>query len=279
MSDVLLVTCAALPDGEDGGPLLLDALAGRGMTARWVAWDDPNVAWSEAPLVAVRSPWDYVGRLAEFLAWAHTVGSATRLVNPAPVLEWNTDKAYLLDLAAAGLPAVPTRTARTPEELKQAVGLWGTTVVKPRVGASGQGVAVAEAGALLPAPEPGPWVVQPLVPSIHDEGETSVFVLGGEVRSAVRKLPGAGEIRVHEEYGGRTVPVPVGAAEAGLAGRVVQAAERLLEAELPYARVDLMTWEGSLVVSELEVTEPGLYLDVLPDNADAFADTVSGLLG
>jgi len=279
VSDVLLVTCAALPDGEDEGALLLDALAGRGVTARWVAWDDPNVAWSEAPLVAVRSPWDYVGRLAEFLAWAHTVGSATRLVNPAPVLEWNTDKAYLLDLAAAGLPAVPTRTARTPEELKQAVGLWGTTVVKPRVSANGQGVAVAEAGALLPAPEPGPWVVQPLVPSIHDEGETSVFVLGGEVRSAVRKLPGAGEIRVHEEYGGRTVPVPVGSAEAGLAGRVVRAAEQLLEAELPYARVDLMTWEGSLVVSELEVTEPGLYLDVLPDNADAFADTVSGLLG
>ena len=84
MSDVLLVTCAALPDGEDEGALLLDALAGRGVTARWVAWDDPNVAWSEAPLVAVRSPWDYVGRLGEFLAWAHKVGSATRLVNPAP---------------------------------------------------------------------------------------------------------------------------------------------------------------------------------------------------
>jgi len=279
MSDVLLVTCAALPDGEDGGELLLDALAGREVTARWVSWDDPDVAWAGAALVAVRSPWDYVGRLGEFLAWAHKVGSATRLVNPAPVLEWNTDKAYLLDLAAAGLPVVPTRTARTPEELEQAVGLWGTTVVKPRVGASGQGVAVAEAGAPLPAPEPGPWVVQPLVSSIHDEGETSVFVLGGQVRSAVRKLPGAGEIRVHEEYGGRTVPATVGTAAAALAGSAVRAAEQLLSAELPYARVDLMRWEGSLVVSELEVTEPGLYLDVLPENADAFAETVAALLG
>ncbi|HEU5044325.1 MAG TPA: hypothetical protein VFT75_09330 [Nocardioidaceae bacterium] len=277
--DVLLVTCAPLPDGEDGGTLLRDALAARGVPSRWVAWDDPSVAWAEAPLVAVRSPWDYVGRLGEFLAWAHQVGSATRLVNPAPVREWNTDKAYLLDLAASGLPVVPTRTARTTEELEQAVGLWGTTVVKPRVGASGQGVAVAEAGAPLPAPEPGPWVVQPLVGSIHDEGEISVFVLGGRVRSAVRKLPGAGEIRVHEEYGGRTVPVPVGSAEAELAGSAVRAAEQLFSAELPYARVDLMRWEGSLVVSELEVTESGLYLDVLPDNADAFAETVAGLLG
>lgn len=227
MSAVLLVTCAALPDGEDGGTLLRDALAARGVPSRWVAWDDPSVAWAEAPLVAVRSPWDYVSRLGEFLAWAHKVGSATRLVNPAPVLEWNTDKAYLLDLAASGLPVVPTRTARTTEELEQAVGLWGTS----------------------------------------------------RVRSAVRKLPGAGEIRVHEEYGGRTVPVPVGSAEAELAGSAVRAAEQLFSAELPYARVDLMRWEGSLVVSELEVTEPGLYLDVLPDNADAFAETVAGLLG
>jgi hypothetical protein len=34
MSDVLLVTCAELPDGEDGGALLLDALAARGVPAR-----------------------------------------------------------------------------------------------------------------------------------------------------------------------------------------------------------------------------------------------------
>ena len=32
--------------------------------------------------------------------------------------------------------------------------------------------------------------------------------------------------------------------------------------------------DGTLAVSELEVTEPGLYLEVLPGNADAFADLV-----
>ena len=56
-------------------------------------------------------------------------------------------------------------------------------------------------------------------------------------------------------------------------------AEELLGVRLPYARVDLMRLDdGTLAVSELEITEPGLYLDVLPANAEAFADLVEDLL-
>jgi hypothetical protein len=33
--------------------------------------------------------------------------------------------------------------------------------------------------------------------------------------------------------------------------------------------------DGTLALSELEVTEPGLYLDVLPQNAAVFADLVA----
>jgi hypothetical protein len=62
---------------------------------------------------------------------------------------------------------------------------------------------------------------------------------------------------------------------ADLARRTVLAAERILGERLDYARVDQMRLaDGTLAVSELEVTEPGLYLEVLPGNADAFADLV-----
>jgi hypothetical protein len=37
--------------------------------------------------------------------------------------------------------------------------------------------------------------------------------------------------------------------------------------------------DGRLVVGEVEVTEPGLYLDVVPANAEAFADVVAEALG
>jgi hypothetical protein len=95
----------------------------------------------------------------------------------------------------------------------------------------------------------------------------------------VRKRPVGDEIRVHEQYGGSTDVVPRTAEAAGLARSAVVAAEQVVGARLDYARVDLLRLaDGTLVVSELEVTEPGLYLDVLPENGAAFAALVDGLL-
>lgn len=98
--------------------------------------------------------------------------------------------------------------------------------------------------------------------------------------SRVRKLPGGDEIRVHEEYGGRTEPVAVSPEAAELALAAVGSAERLLGTALDYARVDQMRLaDGRLALSELEVTEPGLYLDELPGNGRAFAALVAAVLG
>ena len=47
---------------------------------------------------------------------------------------------------------------------------------------------------------------------------------------------------------------------------------------MDYLRVDLLHWEGGWVVSELELIEPGLYLDVSPANAAPFADLVQSAL-
>lgn len=275
MVDLLLVTCSALPAGEPGHQTLGDALLERGITSRWVCWDDPDVDWSTS-LVAVRSTWDYDTRVEEFLAWARSV---PRLLNGAAVFAWNTDKAYLVELAAAGLPVVPTVSIDDEADLPGAIARFGTAVVKPRVGAGGRGVQVL-AGPDAQVTGAGPWVVQPLVSSVHTEGEYSVYVIDGEPRSMVRKVPAGEEIRVHEEYGGHTVPVPRTAEAAGLARRTVIGAEEILGSRLEYARVDLLRLaEGTLAVSELEVTEPGLYLEELPDNGAAFAAMVARVLG
>lgn len=287
MPDVLLVTCRTWPDGEPDAPTLDAALAEAGITARWVSWDDPEVDWSGS-LVAVRSTWDYHDRLKEFLAWARSV---PRLLNGAEVFAWNTDKTYLVELARTGLPVVPTLLADGEEELPAAIAAtWEEygerAVVKPQVGAGGRGVVVFDGldGGPADLDESGlglgPWVVQPLVTSVRTEGEYSIFVLGGEPRLMVRKLPSGDEIRVHEQYGGTTVEVPCTAEAADLARRTVISAEELLGTRLDYARVDAMRLaDGTLAVSELEVTEPGLYLEILPANGVAFAAVLAGLLG
>lgn len=283
MPDVLLVTCAAWPDGEPEGHLLTEDLAARGIEAAWVRWDDPEVDWSAARLVAVRSVWDYENHRDAFLAWARSIGSA--LLNGAEVFAWNTDKACLQDLGRTSLPVVPTTTVDDESELAPAVAGFLPAVVKPRVGAGGRGVVVfdGEPGGPEGLDESmlgmGPWVVQPLLPSIREEGETSVFVLGGRVVSQVQKRPAAGEIRVHPEYGGRSTRVPVTDEAADLARRAVRVSGELLGTTLAYARVDLMRDEqGSLVVSEVEATEPGLYLDLVPENASAFGALIADVL-
>ena len=285
---VLLATCSALPDGEErtGTTHLTEAFDARDIDARWVVWDDPGVDWSEG-LVAVRSTWDYETRRDEFLRWARSV---PRMLNSAEVFAWNTDKAYLTELAATGVPVVPTLVVECEEQLPAAVveaseGPEGRAVVKPRVGAGGRGVVVLDGTAGGPAGldgsalGPGPWVVQPLVESVRTEGETSVFVLDGQVVSQAQKVPASGEIRVHESYGGTTVPATLSEESAELARRTVEAAGAILGGPLDYARVDQMRLaDGTQAVSELEVTEPGLYLDVIPGNAAAFVDLVSARL-
>ena len=285
---VLLATSADLPEGEPGASALDAELAERGVDFAWVQWDDPTVDWPSASLVAVRSPWDYVTRHAEFLAWATSL-DASRLLNGADVFAWNHDKRYLTELGE--LPVVPTVVADDRAGLARAVAGFGTAVVKPRVGAGGAGLIVVtdpadpRLGEAVKSHETypavgGPWVVQPLVESIHTTGEVSVYVLDGRLASRFDKVPGAGDVRVNEEFGGRVRQAdPGGLAEVG---DLVLAAYDAMTARfgrpMDYLRVDLLEWEGDWVVSELELIEPGLYLDVSVANAAPFADLLQARL-
>lgn len=286
---VLLATSGDLPQGEPGAAALDAALDARGIDHAWARWDDPDVDWAAADLVAVRSTWDYVTRHADFLAWAASLDQA-RLLNGADVFAWNHDKRYLAELPELiGLPAVPTLLGDDRAALADAVRHFGTAVVKPRVGAGGAGLIVVSdpddprlgrpVRSIPDYPEvDGPWIVQPLVESIRTHGETSVYVLGGRLGQRFDKQPGEGDVRVNEEFGGS-----VRAVDTGDVGDVVMQAYdamgRRFGRPMDYLRVDLLQWEGDWVVSELELIEPGLYLDVSPANAAPFADLLAARLG
>src|SRR6201991_5300231 len=93
---VLLATSREWAEGEPGHGALDAALAAHGLASRWVVWDDLAVDWGMAEVVAVRSAWDYDGRLGEVLGWASGVGPA--LLNGVNVVRGNTAKRYLGEL-------------------------------------------------------------------------------------------------------------------------------------------------------------------------------------
>ena len=86
------------------------------------------------------------------------------MLNSLPVLEWNTDKQrYLTDLAAAGVPVVPTEFVAPGEELPAPDGPF---VVKPAISAGGRSSARFEAGERKAACS--------LVTRIHADGRTAM---------------------------------------------------------------------------------------------------------
>src|SRR5262245_37304553 len=101
LDTVAIASCAAQVGREPDDLRVIAALRPRAVAAVTGPRDDATVDWTAFRLVVVRSTWDYHDRPDAFLAWAERL---PRVLNPATVLRWNTDKHYLGELAAAGLP-------------------------------------------------------------------------------------------------------------------------------------------------------------------------------
>lgn len=282
---IALATCRELPGGDDDSAVLLAACAAAGLDAEWQVWDDPATEWASYDLVVIRSTWDYVPRRDDFTGWARSV---PRLANPADAVAWSTDKAYLRELAAAGVPVVPTTWLAPGDVVDGAVA--GDTgdgiVVKPAVSAGAAdtaryrpgdtGRARAHARALLDAGRT--VLVQPYQSAVDEAGEIAIVHLGGSYSHALRKgaLLRAGDAA---EIEGLWRPEVVGAAEPTPAQLAL--AERALAAvpggpeRLLYARVDLLPGAGGdPLVVEVELAEPSLFLAQVPGSADRLAAAI-----
>ncbi len=269
---VALATCAALPDLDADDRPLLAALRERGITARAAVWDDPAVDWASFDLVVLRSTWDYAERREEFVDWARSLSS---VVNPVPVLEWNTDKErYLTDLEASGIPIVPTSFVAPGSALDPRDEPF---VVKPAVSAGGRSSARfdpsdAQAARALVARIHAEGRVAMVQPYVEAEEKGLVFV-GGAYSHAVRRdvpLPAASERRVlylDEDLS----PATASTGEQQLAGAAIACAP----ARVLYGRVDLL---GGAVL-ELELTEPSLYLAFGDGAAERLARAIARTLG
>jgi glutathione synthase/RimK-type ligase-like ATP-grasp enzyme len=283
VTTIALATAAELELPDEETSLVADALRHGGLDAPVIAWDAPY-DWSQADLVVIRSTWDYVHRLDEFLAWIDRVDAATTIVNPAAVLRWNAHKRYLAELALAGLPVVPTRLVERDAdfgELYELVAGATELVVKPAVSASAYGAARGHAGDprlaqhLLQLVTTGDALVQPLVPSVLTDGEVSLIHLGGELSHAVRKVAKPGDYRVQHEHGGTVLPHTPTAAEVEVATRTLAA----LPSPCAYARVDLVAGAEGPLVMEVELIEPQLFLEHGPGSAQRFAGVLAALAG
>ncbi|MFI5818102.1 RimK family alpha-L-glutamate ligase [Streptomyces rishiriensis] len=276
MARVALATYDPRPQaGKDVDlPVLLEALRAAGAEADGVFWDDADVDWASYDLVVIRSTWDYSWRADEFTAWAQKVAAVTRLANPAAVVRWNTDKRYLGELAAAGVPTVPTRYVAPGEPAELPDG--AEYVIKPASGAGARYAARYTPDAHETAvrhlarlhAEGLTAMVQPYVRAIDTGGERALQFFGGRLLHASRKravlAPDTAFDAEKVAHPGLEpwTPTP---AELAVAERALAAVPDA--PELLYARVDLVDGDdGRPRVMELELVEPNLFLFLHPES-------------
>jgi glutathione synthase/RimK-type ligase-like ATP-grasp enzyme len=277
--EVALITGApdAMPVPDPESPLLVAALAERGVRAAIVPWTRDR-DWSAVPLVVCRTPWDYVDRPDAFLSWVRATGAATRLLNPPGLLAWNLHKRYLAELAERGVPVVPTThrgPGASPAARVAALAVAGDVVVKPAVSGGAKGTIRTAAASdaarehLTALLREGDALVQPYLPEVEG-GEVSLVLFAGELSHAVRKVPARGDFRVQSEFGGAVVAHDPTAEEREVARAVLDA----LAWAPAYARIDLVTTGEGPLLMEAELIEPELFLGADPAAAGRFADVL-----
>ncbi|RMF75697.1 MAG: hypothetical protein D6744_13160 [Planctomycetota bacterium] len=276
---IALATCRDLPEWEVDDAPLHAALRARGVDLRTPAWDDARFDWAACDACLIRTTWDYMERRDEFVAWAESVGAATRLFNPAPIVRWNTYKTYLRDIERRGAPVVPTVwiDAGRPIDVGAVMSQrgWAAGFLKPVVGATAretlrfrhtaEGLAAAAAH-IERLTQREALMLQPYLPRVETDGELSVVYIDGRPSHVVRKQPKPGDYRVQDDHGATDQRWDLDTAERARVAMVMAAAraeveQRNLCAWPPlYARVDLLRdEEGELCCNELELVEPSLF--------------------
>lgn len=244
------------------------------------------IVWTQSALEGVdaavlRSAWDSHLQPARFIEWLRAAAPEMRLFNSLALVAWNMNKRYLLELAQAGAPVIPTRVygkGSRPDLIRDMDGCgWSEIVVKPAISASAyrtgrfsrEADGFTAAGPLLnEILSEGDALVQPLQSEVFTTGERSAVYIDGAFTHVVRRLP-FGTITPKRKPGANAVPFSE--AEQRFADSILA---RLPERPL-YARVDYIVREsGEALLMELELIDPSLFFQHHPAAAIAFAQAL-----
>jgi glutathione synthase/RimK-type ligase-like ATP-grasp enzyme len=265
---------------------LVTFLKSKGISITKEIWNDQRVAWENYDLAIIKSPWDYFDHIDEFYSWLANMEKLNiRLLNPAAILKWNADKHYLKDIEQAGLNV--TQTAFLSQGQKVVLDDYFASfatdklIVKPVVSGGAKNTfkvtpATSKKHTLTinELLETEDFMVQPFLREIEVGGECSFLFFGGKFSHAVIKKAASGDFRVQSTFGGTVHTYNPYPKEIETA----QAYVDLFAKDCLYARVDTTVVDGQLVLMELELIEPYLFLDTDEKAFDNYYKALLNLL-
>lgn len=285
MKSIALVTYSGRPELSPSDQTLLNPLKQQGIQPIPAIWNDATIDWLQFNAIILRSCWDYYKHAEAFRQWLTQLQALNvPLYNAQKTILWNMEKTYLRDLAQKGVKTIPTIWAETAIDLSETMENrgWDQVVLKPVIGASAYGIHVISASnvpekqalfeSMLQASQ---VMIQPVIEEIQD-GELSLIFFQDEFHYAIRKTPGAGTIFVNSAYGGSYMATNVDDKTVKVARSILKIAHKLTEQDsFLYARVDGIFVDTEFVLMELELIEPGLFMDIAsPDAPERFAEVI-----
>lgn len=276
---VAVATCQRLGHKPDTDfAIVAGPLRDVGVDLVFIPWNEQE-HWRGFAACIVKATWDYIDQPEQFARWIGHTNCQTNLFNDAEALRWNIHKSYLLELDGAGVATVPTiviQRGAARDSTPADVPLWEEIVVKPAISVGGLQTRRFAGGTrearqfinLLLAT--GDALVQPFVPSILVEGETSIVYIDGQLSHAVSKRVPAGGFAAQRDLGAQIELCSPDPREVELADKAL----RLIPPAL-FARVDIVWLEGTPVVMELELIEPALFLDLAPAGAERLVAAIA----
>jgi glutathione synthase/RimK-type ligase-like ATP-grasp enzyme len=291
---IALVTAVAARGTDPDEQPVVDALSEAGFGVDVQSWDDQTVRWSDYDLAIIRSTYDYMDHLEKFFAWLGAVSAMTTLVNPFAAVKWSLDKHYFNDLAAAGVPVVPSLFVEPGDSLEHALYAYDRFVVKPCVGCGSRGVSSYDANtypehrdaarthmrSLLDAGSS--VMVQPMISSVPIRGEMPMVFFGGEFSHGASKrvsIPAGGDLISGLFAPEDNRPTQPTTHEIDVATQAM-AAVPIEVGALLYGRVDLV-WadDGEPLVLEVELAEPSLFFPQSPHSVVNLVSAVKRVIG
>jgi hypothetical protein len=245
------------------------AFARAGLDLRPLPWTDPQAG--RAPALALLA-WGYHLNLPRWLALLDRWPASVPLFNAPELMRWNTRKTYLAELESAGVPTVPTLFGPSDPGAFDRLGT-DEIIVKPQVSAGSYETYRLKRGDAVPQLRDA--MTQPFLPAIADEGEYSLFYIGGDLTHAILKRATGGDFRIQPQFGGLNERWSPDAEALAVASATMKAAP-----EAPaYARIDLLRrLDGKLALIEFEAIEPDLYFEHGPNVLARLAETVRAAL-
>lgn len=276
-----LITYSRLPHGAESERLMLPYLAARGVETGFVDWRS-SCDFSKFDLIVLRSCWNYHLHNAEFAEWLRRVANMTRVLNEFEIVLWNRNKFYLRDLEAQGIAIAPTVFVAAGTMMSSAdrarVESWQKVVVKPAVSASAHNTWLAESPAfsfeagLAHKMNGEAFLIQQFLPEIQTQGEISFTYIDGRYSHAVGKRPAAGDFRVQQEHGGSSELFVAASSLLGQVDAIASAVPQVRKSL--YCRIDVVERAGKLLLMELELIEPELYLNLAQGSAERLAGAI-----